>query len=125
MDSIARPDRSATASDRHVSTTERNRAAPDRDLARVEQNLRSRLHHLGVAAADTDTTDEFVLMADAIERFETVVRAAGGDLMMDEPPRGSRPQPDAPGRGLPQRGPGEPPASYVARVDRAAELIAE
>lgn len=96
----------------------------DRDQMRIDDSVRSRLFALGVPALPTDSTEELIQIVESIERFENVVRARGGDLMVDEPPHGSRPQPDAPGLSLPQRAEGEPASLYIERVDRAAELAA-
>ena len=43
--------------------------------------------------------------------------------MMDEPPEGSRPQPDDPHFALPMRGDGEGVAAYVGRIDRATDVV--
>jgi len=92
----------------------------DRDITRVEGNQRARLHALGVTVDESDGPLDIVRMLDAIERFEVTVRSAGGDLMMDEPPPGSTPQPDAPGRDLPARKHGEWSEAYSKRIDAAA-----
>jgi hypothetical protein len=93
-----------------------------RDLERVASNTKARLHSLGVPTSDDDAPDDLIRMLEAIERFENVVRSQGGDLMVDEAPPGSRPQPDGKDRALPARAAGEPAGLYVERLDRAAEL---
>jgi hypothetical protein len=93
-----------------------------RDLERVAANTRARLHSLGIPTGADDTPDDLIRMLEAIERFENVVRSQGGDLMVDEAPPGSRPQPDGQNRALPARAAGEPAGLYVERLDRAAEL---
>lgn len=95
-----------------------------RDLERVAAITRARLHSLGVPVLDEDTAEDLTDIVDAIERFENVVRGRGGDLMVDEPPPGRRPQPDAEAHALPMRAEGEPPALYVERLERAAERAA-
>jgi hypothetical protein len=95
-----------------------------RDLERVAILAKARLVKLGVHVDDRDSTDDLIGMMEAIERFENVVRGRGGDLMVDEPPKGSRPQPDGEGRALPMRAEGEPPQLYIDRLDRAAEQAA-
>lgn len=102
----------------------RDPARERRDLERVATLAKARLVKLGVHVDDRDTTEQLIEMMEAIERFENVVRTRGGDLMVDEPPKGSRPQPDGEGRALPMRGEGEPPGMYVERVERAAERAA-
>lgn len=94
-----------------------------RDIARVASITRTRLHSLGVEVSEYDTPEDLVTILEAIERFENVVRGRGGDLMMDEPPPGSRPQPDGKDRALPQRGKGEPARVYLERLDRATERL--
>ncbi len=114
------------------TTTHPNRVAepaPDpvrtqRDLDRVTTNARARLLRLGIPTDEHDSAGEVMAMLEAIERFELVVRGRGGDLMVDEPPPGSRPQPDREEHALPLRAPHEPAALYVGRVVRAAERVA-
>lgn len=107
---------------------DRERNKPDpvraaRDLARVATNARSRLHALDVPVDDDESPEDLIAIMEAVERFENVVRGVGGDLMMDEPPRGSRAQPDGEERALPVRGPNEPAGLYIERLDRAAKRI--
>lgn len=102
--------------------------APDpaqarRDLERVTTITKARLHTLGVPVNDDDTPDELTDILETIERFENVVRSRGGDLMVDEPPPGSRPQPDGEHRALPARAEGEPAGTYISRLERAMELV--
>ncbi len=94
-----------------------------RDVERVARNAEARLVKLGVPVTDQDSPDDRIAMLEAIERFENVVRGRGGDLMVDEPPPGRRPQPDHEDHALPLRASGEPPDVYVERVDRAAERL--
>lgn len=94
-----------------------------KEVRRVTDEMKARLHALGVPVLPSDKPDDVVSIIEAIERFETAVEDAGGDLMVDEPPRGSRPQPDRPDLVLPARAEGEPANLYVERVERAAELI--
>lgn len=117
-------DRAATHPNR--ATTGAPLADPERtarDIARVAANTRTRLHSLGVEVNESDTPEDLVIILEAIERFENVIRGLGGDLMMDEPPPGSRPQPDGENRSLPQRAKREPAQLYVERLERAAERV--
>src|SRR5436305_5236416 len=56
-----------------------------RDLARVRDEIADRLRHRGVSLSRTETPEELTNLLDAIENFEEVVEANGGDLMVDEP----------------------------------------
>lgn len=96
-----------------------------KEVRRVTQEMTARLHALGVPVLPSDSPEDIVSIIEAIEVFETAVEDAGGDLMVDEPPRGSRPQPDRPDLVLPARADGEPANLYRERLERAAELIAE
>ena len=56
---------------------------------------------------------------DAIERFETAVESRGGDLMVDEAPRGQRGEPDDARFALPKRGATMSVADYLVLLSRA------
>ena len=73
------------------------------DLSRVSRETAGRLATLGIALDGREQPDELTAMMDAVERFEQAVESRGGDLMVDEPPEGSRPQPDDPHFALPRR----------------------
>lgn len=116
---------------KHTEKTHPNRAADGvpsdpaparRDLERVAANAKARLYALGVRETEGDSPDDLILILEAIERFENVVRSRGGDLMVDEPPPGHRAQPDGAGNALPVRADGEPAGLYIERLDRASEL---
>ncbi len=93
------------------------------DLNRVSRETAGRLTALGIALDGRETPDELTAMMDAVERFEQAVESRGGDLMVDEAPEGSRPQPDDPHFALPRREPGESPAGYVARLNGATGVV--
>ena len=93
------------------------------DLSRVSRETAGRLATLGIALDGREQPDELTAMMDAVERFEQAVESRGGDLMVDEPPEGSRPQPDDPHFALPRREPGESAASFVARLGRATDVV--
>lgn len=85
-------------------------------VAEVTARLRSR----GVAVAGTDRPEDLVNLLSAVERFEAVVEARGGDLMVDDL-KSSRP--DDRHFVLPQRVTGEAGPAYIGRIDKAtAEL---
>jgi hypothetical protein len=88
----------------------------NRDVARVAQEMASRLRARGIAVYDSDSPDELVAVVEAVEEFEGAVESRGGDLMVDEPPTRGAPQPDDPHFLLPQRAADESVSNYVARL---------
>ena len=95
----------------------------DDDITRVAREVASRLGALGITLDGTERPDDLTQIDEAVERFEQAVESRGGDLMMDEPPEGSLPQPDDPHFALPMRKDGESVAAYVDRIDRATGLV--
>jgi hypothetical protein len=93
------------------------------ELRRVMRQTADRLRARGVTLTGHESSDELVSLLDAVERFEMATEARGGDLMMDEPPEGSTPQPDDVHFALPRRGQGESVASYLGRLDAATQTI--
>ena len=93
------------------------------DLERVSEEVAGRLATLGIELNGRETPDELTRISDAVERFEAAVRSRGGDLMMDEPPPGSPPQPDDPHFALPSRSPDESVTSYLARLEQVTEEV--
>ncbi|HMC56438.1 MAG TPA: hypothetical protein VKH19_14755 [Gemmatimonadaceae bacterium] len=93
------------------------------DLERVAREIAGRLSSLGIALDGRESPDDVERIAEAVEDFENAVESRGGDLMMDEPPRGSRAQPDKPGFAMPRRGPHESVNSFIDRLQRAAEDV--
>jgi hypothetical protein len=88
----------------------------NRDVARVAQEMASRLRAQGIAVYDSDSPDELVALVEAVEEFEGAVESRGGDLMVDEPPTRGAPQPDDPHFLLPTRAADESVGNYVARL---------
>ena len=93
----------------------------DRDLSRVSGEIANRLETLGIALTGRETPDELVELQEAVERFETAVRGHGGDLMVDEGPRGVTRQPDRPEFAFPVRAADETVAQYCRRLQRATD----
>ena len=93
------------------------------DVTRVAREIAGRLNSLGIALTGRESPDDLERIAEAVEEFEAAVEGQGGDLMMDEPPRGGRAQPDSPRFALPRRADGEAAGRYVERLERAAEEI--
>ena len=97
----------------------------DRDVARVAQELRSRLRSRGIIVNDSDSPDDVERLLEAVEEFENVVEAQGGDLMVDEPPSRGNAQPDDPRFLLPKRGGDESVSKYLKRLKAAVSAARE
>lgn len=80
------------------------------------ERLGSRSVHLSGAESEEELAD----LLDAVDRFEAEVSLHGGDLMVDT---GSASQPDDPVFLLPKRQGHEAVAAYVARIDKATEIV--
>jgi len=88
-------------------------ANEDRAAAEVSDRLRRR----GIALTGAERSDDLADLLSAVERFEKVVEAHGGDLMVDDL---KSPKPDDRHFVLPRREHGEPIRAYVIRIDEAA-----
>jgi hypothetical protein len=97
-------------------------ARPD-DLARAAQQIAGRLTALGIDLEGDESPDLLRALADAVERFEEAVEARGGDLMLDEPPRGEKGQPDDPDFLLPRRTADQSVRDYLVRLQQATERL--
>jgi len=84
---------------------------------RAAEEASNRLLQRGIRLTGDEDPDELSDLQDAVERFETFVESRGGDLMVDDL-RSS--QPESPELVLPEREPGEPVESYIARIDAAS-----
>lgn len=93
------------------------------ELERVSEEVAGRLATLGIELTGRETPDEVTRISDAVDRYEAAVLSRGGDLMMDEPPPGSPPQPDDPHFALPSRNAGESVSSYLTRLERVTENV--
>ena len=102
-------------------------AAPKRregdsaDLQRVTREVAGRLAARGIPLTGEETSDEITALEDAVERWEMAVESHGGDLMVDEPPKGQAGEPDDPRLLLPKRKPGTPVARYIEQLSQAME----
>lgn len=101
----------------------RDVGAPNTDVGRVTEQISGRLAALGIDLDGDETPDQLARLAEAIERFEDAVESAGGDLMVDEPPRGRQAQPDRPNFALPRRNADESIEMYIGQIEQAAENI--
>jgi hypothetical protein len=91
----------------------------------IERNttiVTDKLRGKGVPVLAGDTADDIVNILETVEAFEDAVRLAGGDLMMDEPPAGSEPQPDDERFVLPTRQSNEHASLYIERVIEATRV---
>ena len=95
----------------------------ERHRERVTHEIVARLGTRGVDVTESDSRDDVIAIADAVERFEQQVFALGGDLMVDEPPPGQRGRPDEARFRLPLRAADETASQYVARLTRASDEL--
>lgn len=93
------------------------------DIERNAQTIASRLHTRGVALDGSETPDQLLQIEEAIEAFEFAVSSHGGDLMVDETPRGGTPQPDDAHFALPLRGDDMSVSAYLLKLARATDVI--
>jgi hypothetical protein len=93
---------------------------------RAEQQARAREHNLdvlgqrGVLLFGGETDDELADLWSAVDRFESVVEARGGDTFTNAPDSS---EPENPEFVLPERKAREPVADYVRRIQDAAERL--
>jgi hypothetical protein len=98
--------------------------SPDEaELQRVSGHAAGRLGTRGIWLSGGETAEELAAVQEAVERFEDAVEAHGGDLMVDEAPAGSRPQPDDRHFALPLRREHEVVEHYLDRLARATETV--
>ena len=90
------------------------------ELARVNEQVAERLRRRGIAVTVHENPEMLAELLEAVERFEGLVEARGGDLMVDDL---NSPEPDDPHFVTPARGRGEPLRRYVERLNAASELI--
>lgn len=93
----------------------------DAERDRVARDIAGRLFTRGIDVRADDSNDDVTAIEEAVERFEDLVQASGGDLMVDEPPRGQDGEPDEPRFRLPLRRADESARKYVERLTRAAD----
>jgi sugar phosphate isomerase/epimerase len=93
------------------------------ELANAARETAARISARGVHLRGTETPEEIVEIEEAIERFEIAVESRGGDLMVDEAPRGQPGQPDDPRFRLPKRTDSMSAAGYVEAIARAIDNL--
>ena len=101
----------------------RDVGAPESDVRRVAGQLRGRFSALGIDLDGDESPEQLARLTDALEGFENAVRAAGGDLMVDEPPRGQKGRPDDARFRLPLRHADESASAYVERLRHASATL--
>ena len=93
---------------------------------RAEEQARAREHNLdvlgqrGVLLFGDETNDELADLWSAVDRFESVVEARGGDTLTNAPDSS---EPENPAFVLPERKAREPVAAYVVRIVEAAHRL--
>ncbi len=102
----------------HAGGEEREARNELKDAAR---ETAGRIAARGVSLRGSETPAELSDLEDAIERFETAVESRGGDLMVDEAPRGQRGEPDDARFALPKRGATMSVADYLVLLSRATD----
>ncbi len=90
------------------------------ERARAAAEVAARLRQRGIALTGAERPNDLVDLLSAVERFEAVVEAHGGDLMVDDLKSS---QPDDRHFIVPRRGNGETVRAYVARIDEAAARL--
>jgi hypothetical protein len=101
-----------------VNASAQNSGDAERD--RIARDIAGRLFSRGVDVRDDDSDDDITAIEEEVERFETLVQAQGGDLMVDEPPRGQKGRPDDARFRLPLRHADESASAYVERLSHAS-----
>lgn len=104
-----------------MTAKERNDESSD-EVKRASAQIAGRLRALGISLNGSERPEELVRVEEAVERFEEAVEARGGDLMVDEGPRGAS-EPDDPHFSLPLRDGNEPITKYLERIARATDLV--
>jgi hypothetical protein len=93
---------------------------------RPQEQARAREHAADVLAArgvllfGNETDEELAQLWSAVDRFESIVEARGGDTMTNSPDSS---EPDNPAFVLPERRAREPAAEYTARIQTAATAL--
>ena len=90
------------------------------ELERAQQHAADVLARRGVLLAGNESSEELAGLWAAVDRFESIVEARGGDTMTNAPDSS---QPDNPAFVLPERKARESAGDYARRIlDAAAEL---
>lgn len=87
---------------------------------RAREEMEDRVRDRGITVYPRDGDEEVADLLEAIERFEAVVEAHGGDLLVN---RIASSEPEDPAFVPPVRGPGEDASQYRLRIDAAADRL--
>ncbi len=98
-------------------------ARDSEEVTRVAREIAGRLAAVGVVLSGKERPEELVELEEAVERFERAVEARGGDLMVDEGPRGRTSEPDNPHFALPLRRAHEAVSAYLGRLSAATKDV--
>jgi hypothetical protein len=85
------------------------------ELTAAAREIAAKLRARGITLTGKESAEQLSDLLDAVERWESAVEAAGGDLYVDE--GGS--QPDDPAFALPVRPAHETVPNYIARLAQA------
>jgi hypothetical protein len=97
-----------------------NTDARDDERRRVADEMAARLRGRGVRLDGREAGEELANLLEAVEEFEGVVQAHGGDLMVDEPVRSGGPvTPDDQAFVLPARRERESVSEFIERIAEA------
>jgi hypothetical protein len=112
----------ATNRDNPGSTDVNDALNPHRgeEQSRAREHASEILAHRGVLLSGDETDDELADLWSAVERFEAIVEARGGDTMTNAPDSA---EPDNPAFVLPERKAREAAADYAKRILDAAEQL--
>lgn len=89
-------------------------------LAAANMEVAGRLRRRGIAVTGRERSEDLADLLSAVERFEGVVEAHGGDLMVDDL---TSSEPDDPHFVLPAREPGDSLRGYIARIEAGARRL--
>ncbi|HEU5217160.1 MAG TPA: hypothetical protein VFU23_00775 [Gemmatimonadales bacterium] len=90
------------------------------ELARVNAQVAERLSRRGLEVTGNEDPEQMAELLEAVERFEGMVEARGGDLMVDDL---NSQEPDDPHFVMPARARGESLRHYIQRLDAATDQI--
>jgi hypothetical protein len=92
------------------------------EQSRAREHAAQILAHRGVLLTGDESDDELADLWSAVERFESVVEARGGDTMTNAPDSA---EPDNPAFVLPERKARESARDYTARILEAAAHLTQ
>jgi hypothetical protein len=90
------------------------------DQERAREHNQDILLQRGVKLFGQETDDDLADLWSAVDRFESLVEARGGDTMVNAPDSS---EPENPAMVLPERKPRESARDYARRIHEAAERL--